>query len=112
MPTLRRLLFIAFLNNPWFFSVRRQRVRCAAAQNLCGHLMQQAGMSNGDILLAATQTAAEAIGLDKDLGSLATGKVADLLISTQNPLQDLASLQHPAWVFHDGIAVVRPPQAK
>ena len=75
-------------------------------------LMQQAGMSNGDILLAATQTAAEAIGLDKDLGSLVTGKVADLLISSKNPLQDLASLQHPAWVFHNGIAVVRPPQAK
>jgi imidazolonepropionase-like amidohydrolase len=75
-------------------------------------LMQQAGMSNGDILLAATQTAAEAIGLDKDLGSLATGKVADLLISTKNPLQDLASLQHPAWVFHNGIVVLRPPQVK
>lgn len=71
-------------------------------------LMGQAGMSNGAILRAATQTAAEAIGLGDELGSLSAGKQADLLVVAGNPLADLTALQHPLWVFHHGVAVVRP----
>ena len=71
-------------------------------------LMGQAGMSNGAILRAATQTAAEAIGLGDELGSLSAGKQADLLVVAGNPLADLKTLQHPLWVFHHGVAVVRP----
>ena len=73
-------------------------------------LMQQAGMSNGDILLAATQTAAEAIGLGDQLGSLKAGKEADLLVVAGDPLMDLTALQHPLWVFHHGVVVVQPNQ--
>ena len=71
-------------------------------------LMGLAGMSNGAILRAATQTAAEAIGLGDELGSLSAGKQADLLVVAGNPLADLKTLQHPLWVFHHGVAVVRP----
>lgn len=73
-------------------------------------LMHEAGMSNGAILRASTQTAAEAIGLGDELGSLSVGKQADLLVVAGNPLAELAALQHPLWVFHQGVAVVQPNQ--
>ena len=73
-------------------------------------LMREAGMSNDAILRASTQTAAEAIGLGDELGSLSVGKEADLLVVAGNPLADLAALQHPLWVFHQGVAVVQPNQ--
>ena len=73
-------------------------------------LMRKAGMSNDAILRASTQTAAEAIGLGDELGSLSVGKEADLLVIAANPLVDLTALQHPLWVFHHGLVVVQPNQ--
>ena len=73
-------------------------------------LMRKAGMSNDAILRASTQTAAEAIGLGDELGSLSVGKQADLLVMAGNPLVDLTALQHPLWVFHHGLVVVQPNQ--
>ena len=73
-------------------------------------LMREAGMSNDAILRASTQTAAEAIGLGDELGSLSVGKQADLLVIAGNPLVDLTALQHPLWVFHHGLVVVQPNQ--
>src|SRR3712207_8803936 len=45
------------------------------------------GMSNHDVLRAATIHGADAIGHGKDLGSLEGGKLADLLVMDANPLE-------------------------
>ena len=50
--------------------------------------MTEAGMSPGQIIVAATKTAAKCIGDDK-IGTLEKGKKADLLILDENPLDDI-----------------------
>ena len=67
--------------------------------------MQQAGMSAMDALVAATGNAARALGWDSWLGTLETGKVADLIVIDSNPLEDLrvlADKNHLQFVMKDG----------
>ena len=47
------------------------------------------GMSNLEALSTGTINPARALGLDKDLGSLEAGKLADLVILDANPLDDI-----------------------
>jgi imidazolonepropionase-like amidohydrolase len=58
-------------------------------------LMTRAGMSPMETLVAATRTAAECLGWDDRIGTLEPGKLADLVISRVNPLQDIAALRDP-----------------
>jgi imidazolonepropionase-like amidohydrolase len=58
-------------------------------------LMTRAGMSPMETLVAATRTAAECLGWDDRIGTLEPGKLADLVISRVNPLQEVAALRDP-----------------
>ncbi len=68
-------------------------------------LMASAGMTSMDIILAGTRNAAIVSGRGKDLGTLAPGKIADLLVVEGDPLADLRALADTAMVVHNGRVV-------
>ena len=60
------------------------------------------GMTNLDALKVATIKGATAIGLDKDLGSLEVGKLADIIVLDKNPLENLRNSNTLKYVIKDG----------
>jgi imidazolonepropionase-like amidohydrolase len=70
-------------------------------------LLEEVGLSPPQILRAATRSAAAHIGHSADLGTLESGKIADLIIVDGNPLQNLSALRSVAVVVKGGEVVVR-----
>ena len=56
-------------------------------------LLVERGMSNAQAIQAATSWAAECVGLDQDIGTVAPGKLADLLVLDGDPLRDISVLR-------------------
>ncbi|MBM4420336.1 MAG: amidohydrolase family protein [Chloroflexi bacterium] len=55
-------------------------------------LLASMGLTPMEALVAATKVAAEALGAERELGTLEPGKLADLLVLERDPLADLESL--------------------
>ena len=60
------------------------------------------GMAPMDVLRAATTFGAQAIGLQKDIGSIETGKLADLVVLNANPLDNLRNTSSIRYVMKNG----------
>lgn len=63
----------------------------------------EAGLSNYEALRTATINASRVHKELDRVGSIEPGKVANLLITQQNPLRDLSALKNPKTVFINGI---------
>jgi len=73
-------------------------------------LMVQGGMPAGDVIVAATATNAAILGIEKKLGTIATGKIADLIAVPGNPLKEINLLRRVEFVMQGGrVACSRIP---
>ncbi|PCJ98061.1 MAG: hypothetical protein COA50_03810 [Flavobacteriaceae bacterium] len=66
-------------------------------------LLYKNGIPAYDILKSGTVNAAKALGKEKEFGTLAIGKKAELVLVSQNPLTNLASLKNPVGVMSNGL---------
>jgi imidazolonepropionase-like amidohydrolase len=69
-------------------------------------LMQEAGMTPMQIIMAGTRHAAHVCNRENDLGTIEAGKIADLLVVDGNPLEDLGNLLNVQMVIHNGVIIV------
>ena len=60
------------------------------------------GMTNFEVLRAATLHGAEYIGMGDHLGSLEGGKLADLIVLDKDPLQDIENTQYVRYTMVNG----------
>jgi imidazolonepropionase-like amidohydrolase len=65
-------------------------------------LLKQAGLSDADVLAAATRVGAQILKLGDRLGTVEPGKLADVLIVGADPLQDIENLRQVRHVIADG----------
>ena len=60
------------------------------------------GASNSFALHTATLVNAGIVGMDKEIGSIEPGKCADLIVTRENPLEDLRALRNVSMVVARG----------
>ncbi|MFX0020856.1 MAG: amidohydrolase family protein [Candidatus Hermodarchaeota archaeon] len=73
------------------------------------NMIENVGMSSTQALQAATIQAAKAIRLDENIGSVETGKFADLIICNKNPIKEISIITDPKnllYVIKDGKIMV------
>ena len=65
-------------------------------------MLQQGGMTNMEALRAATLNGASYLGLEKEIGSLETGKLADLIVLEKNPLENIQNSEVVTYTMVNG----------
>jgi imidazolonepropionase-like amidohydrolase len=65
-------------------------------------LYVKAGLTPMDALRSATAVAAQAMRVEKDVGTIEKGKRADLLVLDANPLQNISNIRSVRFVMKDG----------
>jgi imidazolonepropionase-like amidohydrolase len=65
-------------------------------------LMVEYGLAPMAALVAATSSAARNLGLDPDIGTLAAGRIADVIVVDGDPATDIAAVGRVRFVMKDG----------
>ena len=65
-------------------------------------LLHLAGMTTMEAIVASTSVPARMLGLDDEIGTIAVGARADLVILPDDPLVDLTVLTRPSWIMKGG----------
>ena len=69
-------------------------------------LLAEAGIPAVDVLAMATRNGAQALGKASEIGTVETGKMADLVVLERNPLDDIRNTRSIDYVFRRGEAMV------
>ena len=69
----------------------------------CVELLVEAGLSPLEAIQVATLNGARALGRDKEIGSIAAGKAADLILVKGDPTRRITDIENVETVFKDGI---------
>ena len=67
--------------------------------------MSASGMTPMQVIEASTRNGAHELRLDSQVGTVATGKVADILVVAGGPLADLQALRNVSLVVHNGTII-------
>lgn len=70
--------------------------------------MVEAGMPPMRAIQSATVVAAQLLGVEDDLGTLAAGKLADIVAVREDPLEDIGALAEMSFVMKEGRVYLRP----
>jgi imidazolonepropionase-like amidohydrolase len=73
-------------------------------------IVQHAEFSPMETIRMVTSEAAQALGLDREIGTIEPGRRADLILVAQDPLKDLRALREVEMVFREGKLVARKGQ--
>jgi imidazolonepropionase-like amidohydrolase len=65
-------------------------------------LMVQSGLTPMQVIQSFSKSASEALGIDKEFGTLAKGKVADLLVLEKNPLDNITNMRSIQTIYLGG----------
>jgi imidazolonepropionase-like amidohydrolase len=65
-------------------------------------LYSAAGIPNAEVLRLATLGAARVMGVERERGSIAPGKQADLVLVDGDPLERIGDIRRTEWVVKDG----------
>jgi len=122
----RKLMETAFIKNLIYRKMRNVKrlsewgVRVAAATDSGVHMfmgilprelcrLSEAGLGTLEILKAATQEGARLLGFS-DMGRIAPGFRADMVLYREDPLANIEAVKNPEYVFREGVLVLRPSQ--
>lgn len=64
--------------------------------------MVKYGMKAMDVLVAATKISAECLGIEDTVGTLVSGKIADIIALDGNPLEDITAVKRVDYVMKEG----------
>ena len=70
-------------------------------------LVEWGGLSPMDSIIAGTMNGAKLLGWDKNLGSLTTGKWADIVAISGDPLKDIHAMEKVVFVMKNGVVYKR-----
>jgi imidazolonepropionase-like amidohydrolase len=72
-------------------------------------ILVEAGISPLEVIKIATSNGATALGVEDDVGTIEPGKQADMIILSDNPLNDISNTRKIEAVINDGQFVDRRP---
>jgi imidazolonepropionase-like amidohydrolase len=72
--------------------------------------LNKAGLTEMETLVAATRTSADLCGVEDQLGTIEVGKLADLIVLSANPLENISNIRKLKMVLKGGSLVDISPQ--